>query len=329
MSATAPHPAAIERAMSAALQLRQLMIGEDGTIADDDKLLLDMIEGQTDVLDVLDRVIEASMADAVLAELAAARAKRLKARQDWLRTTALQMLEALDITKPLERAAYTASIQRRAKAIVTDQALLPPSLLRIAPDMVALGKALRAGAVTGRGTHQPAAAHLVVEDTLMNAITTTAPPLAYGDLERLADSIAKSGLFGIKTKEQAIVLMMISHAEGRHPALAARDFDIINGRPAKKAEAMMRDFVQAGGKVEWHALTDELADATFTHPQTGSGAHRLGHEAGNDGLRQEGHVRQVPAPDAAQPRRVRRRSHALAAGHKRVSRPGGNGGHEA
>ncbi len=100
--------------------------------------------------------------------------------------------------------------------------------------------------------------------------TTTQPPLAYGDLERLADSIAKSGLFGIKTKEQAIVLMMISHAEGRHPALAARDFDIINGRPAKKAEAMMRDFVQAGGKVEWHALTDELADATFTHPQTGS-----------------------------------------------------------
>ena len=104
----------------------------------------------------------------------------------------------------------------------------------------------------------------------MNAIIPASPPLAYGDLERLADSIAKSGLFGIKTKEQAIVLMMISHAEGRHPALAARDFDIINGRPAKKAEAMMRDFVQAGGKVEWHALTDELADATFTHPQTGS-----------------------------------------------------------
>ncbi len=104
----------------------------------------------------------------------------------------------------------------------------------------------------------------------MNAIVPATPPLAYGDLERLADSIAKSGLFGIKTKEQAIVLMMISHAEGRHPALAARDFDIINGRPAKKAEAMMRDFVQAGGKIEWHALTDELADATFTHPQTGS-----------------------------------------------------------
>jgi len=32
---------------------------------------------------------------------------------------------------------------------------------------------------------------------------------------------------------------------------------------------MLRDFIQAGGKVQWHSLTDELADATFTHPQTG------------------------------------------------------------
>ena len=82
--------------------------------------------------------------------------------------------------------------------------------------------------------------------------------------------MAQSGLFGIKTKDQAIALMMIAHAEGRHPALAARDYDVIQGKPAKKSEAMMRDFIEAGGKVEWHALTDEIADATFTHAQTGS-----------------------------------------------------------
>jgi len=106
----------------------------------------------------------------------------------------------------------------------------------------------------------------------MNAIVphAAASPLGYADLERLAASIAQSGLFGIKTKDQAIALMMIAHAEGRHPALAARDYDIIQGRPAKKSEAMMRDFIEAGGKVEWHTLTDDMADATFTHPQTGS-----------------------------------------------------------
>jgi|SRR5215831_204187 len=95
-------------------------------------------------------------------------------------------------------------------------------------------------------------------------------PLSYSEIAQLGEAIAKSGLFGIKTKDQAIALMMIAHAEGRHPALAARDYDVIQGKPAKKAEAMMRDFIQAGGKVEWHTLSDAKVDATFTHPQTGS-----------------------------------------------------------
>jgi hypothetical protein len=102
----------------------------------------------------------------------------------------------------------------------------------------------------------------------MNAIVPIQMP--FGEVERLADAIAKSNLFGIKTREQAIVLMMIAQAEGRHPAEAARDYDVIQGRPAKKAEAMLRDFLSAGGKVEWHALTDAIADATFSHPQGGS-----------------------------------------------------------
>jgi len=94
----------------------------------------------------------------------------------------------------------------------------------------------------------------------MNALVKTerSMPLAYADIERLAASIAKSGLFGIKTTDQAVALMMIAHAEGRHPALAARDYDIIQGRPAKKAEAMLRDFLDAGGKVQWHALDDQI-----------------------------------------------------------------------
>lgn len=92
----------------------------------------------------------------------------------------------------------------------------------------------------------------------------------FGDMERLAEAVARSGMFGLKTKEQALVLMAISQGEGRHPALAARDYDIIQGRPAKKAEAMQRDFMEAGGKIEWHALDDTVADATFSHPQGGS-----------------------------------------------------------
>jgi hypothetical protein len=103
----------------------------------------------------------------------------------------------------------------------------------------------------------------------MNAIAPI-QPMPFGEMQQLALSIAKSNLFGMKTPDQALVLMSIAQAEGRHPALAARDYDIIQGRPSKKAEAMLRDFIEGGGKVEWHALTDEIADATFTHPQGGS-----------------------------------------------------------
>jgi hypothetical protein len=85
------------------------------------------------------------------------------------------------------------------------------------------------------------------------------------DMERLAKAIANSGLFGIRSPEAALVLMAIAQAEGRHPAAAARDYDIINGRPAKKTEAMHRDFIAGGGRIEWHQLDDSVADATFHH----------------------------------------------------------------
>lgn len=97
-----------------------------------------------------------------------------------------------------------------------------------------------------------------------------APQFSFTDMERMALAFAKSGLFGVQTPDQALALCLVAHAEGRHPALAARDYDIIQGRPAKKAEAMQRDFLTAGGKIEWHQLDDECADATFSHPLGGS-----------------------------------------------------------
>jgi hypothetical protein len=90
------------------------------------------------------------------------------------------------------------------------------------------------------------------------------------DVQMIATAIAKSNLFGAKTVDQALALCFLAQAEGMHPATAARDYDIIQGRPAKKAEAMLRDFMRAGGKVEWHKLDDLAADATFSHPAGGS-----------------------------------------------------------
>jgi len=90
------------------------------------------------------------------------------------------------------------------------------------------------------------------------------------DIHTMAVAVVKSGLFGIKTVEQATALMLIAQAEGYHPALAARDYHIIQGRPTLKAETMMARFQQQGGKVDWKTLTDEEVTATFSHPSGGS-----------------------------------------------------------
>lgn len=96
------------------------------------------------------------------------------------------------------------------------------------------------------------------------------PQFTMGDIERVALAIAKGGLFGSKDPNAVLTLCLLAQAEGQHPAVVFRDYHIINGKPAKKAEAMLRDFISSGGKVEWHGLTDELADATFSHPGGGT-----------------------------------------------------------
>ena len=90
------------------------------------------------------------------------------------------------------------------------------------------------------------------------------------DIERMATAVAKSGLFGIKTPEQGVALMLIAQAEGLHPAIAARDYHVIQGRPALKTDAMMARFQQAGGKVEWKVYTDDEVTGVFSHPAGGS-----------------------------------------------------------
>jgi hypothetical protein len=94
--------------------------------------------------------------------------------------------------------------------------------------------------------------------------------IPFDQTKLMAEAIAKSKLFGIQTPEQALALGLLCQAEGRHPAEAARDYHIINGKPSLKSEAMLARFQQAGGKVEWHEYTHESVSGTFSHPQGGS-----------------------------------------------------------
>lgn len=94
--------------------------------------------------------------------------------------------------------------------------------------------------------------------------------IPFDHLQQMGIALAKSGLFGMKSPEQAIALMLVAQAEGLHPATIAQDYDIIQGRATRKTHSVLARFQASGGYVEWHALTPEIADATFKHPQGGS-----------------------------------------------------------
>lgn len=90
------------------------------------------------------------------------------------------------------------------------------------------------------------------------------------ELEAMASHIVKSGLFGMKRQEEAVALMLVAQAEGRHPGTVAAEYHIIQGRPALKADAILARFQSAGGKVEWKDYTDTKVSGTFSHPAGGS-----------------------------------------------------------
>lgn len=101
-------------------------------------------------------------------------------------------------------------------------------------------------------------------------MTTAVVAVTFDEMSRLAEAVAKSGLFGFKTPEAALALMAIAQAEGQHPALAARDYHIVQGRPVLKSDAMLARFQAAGGRMDMTEYTDQRVAAKFSHPQGGS-----------------------------------------------------------
>jgi len=93
-----------------------------------------------------------------------------------------------------------------------------------------------------------------------------APRRSFDEVMHMAESFARSNLFGAKTVDQALALMMMAEAEGKHVATAMQDYDIIQGRPALKADAMLGRFQLAGGHVKWITMTDDACAAEFSHP---------------------------------------------------------------
>jgi len=83
----------------------------------------------------------------------------------------------------------------------------------------------------------------------------TPMPVRVGDftfaqLDYVADMIARSSFFPkIKNKADAFALVMLCHADGRHPLSAVREFHFYLGEPTLKAEAALARFFDRGGEM--------------------------------------------------------------------------------
>jgi len=94
--------------------------------------------------------------------------------------------------------------------------------------------------------------------------------IAVSDMAVMADSIVKSGFYGFKTKEQVMAVMLVAQAENKHPASVVQEYDIIQGKPALKSQAILARFQLSGGSVQWEEVTPKAVKGTFKHPQGGS-----------------------------------------------------------
>jgi len=89
------------------------------------------------------------------------------------------------------------------------------------------------------------------------------------DIQKMAQVAADSKMFGFKNQAEAMAIMLLCQAEGMHPAIAMRDYHVINGRPSMKADAMLARFQLAGGKVHWPRMDDAEVTGVFSHPAGG------------------------------------------------------------
>jgi hypothetical protein len=87
--------------------------------------------------------------------------------------------------------------------------------------------------------------------------------VSYQDMRKMADDIHKSGMLGTDSPEQALVIMGICQAEGRHPMSVIKRYHIIENKASMRADAMTADFKAAGARIVWHLRTDAICAATF------------------------------------------------------------------
>ncbi|MCD7712167.1 MAG: hypothetical protein LUJ25_05520 [Firmicutes bacterium] len=87
------------------------------------------------------------------------------------------------------------------------------------------------------------------------------------NLQTLGTEFAKSGILGVSTPSQGLIVALTCYTEHISPIEFARTYHIVNGRLSMRADAMQAQFLRHGGRIKWVVSTNEMCEAVFSHPE--------------------------------------------------------------
>lgn len=87
------------------------------------------------------------------------------------------------------------------------------------------------------------------------------------EMRVFAEAAVKSRFYGFKSVEEMLPLMLIAQSHGLSFMSVVEEYNVIQGRPGLKSEAMLARFQKAGGHIQWTELSDTRCSAIFSHPQ--------------------------------------------------------------
>lgn len=166
-----PSPAAIERALAIAADVRALLLAEGADLDGDEALLSGMLDGETDAPDVARRLVRYALAMEAMERMARERADKLSGRAvrfatraAGARRAALDMLDVLGM-KRLDDAEFVANARAGTPGVVvTDEDALPDEFVRTkrTPNLSAIKAALDAGRIVPGAMRRNGAPSLTV-----------------------------------------------------------------------------------------------------------------------------------------------------------------------
>ncbi|MCD7888453.1 MAG: recombinase RecT [Oscillospiraceae bacterium] len=87
------------------------------------------------------------------------------------------------------------------------------------------------------------------------------------NLQTLGTEFAKSGILGVSTPSQGLIVALTCYTEHISPIEFARTYHIVGGRLTMRADAMQAQFLRHGGRIRWLVSTNEVCEAIFTHSE--------------------------------------------------------------